>query len=107
MSGTNKNHQKIFNDLIQLKFPQGELKAKFANIQHLITLIGQNDNYAQVLNSFEGLEADDVSMLNAEELREDFVQQLIEQLAEFNIHLQASDRGKIGDRPIVPISQAA
>jgi hypothetical protein len=95
MSNTNnKNRQKAFNDLIQLQFPQGELKAKFANIQHLITLIGENDNYAQVLKSFEGIEAEDVSITNAQELRKDFIQQLIGQLAEFNIHLQASNSDK-------------
>jgi hypothetical protein len=107
-NANNKNRQKIFNDLIQLQFPQGELKAKFANIEHLITLIGENDNYAKVLTSFEDIEVDDVSILNAQELRKDFVQQLIGQLAEFNIHLQASNNDKIIDRPLsLPKSQMA
>jgi hypothetical protein len=107
-NANNKNRQKVFNDLIQLQFPQAELKVIFANIQHLITLIGENDNYTQVLKSFEGIDADDVSITNAQELRKDFVQQLIGQLAEFNIHLQPANTDKTSDKTIVfPVSQVA
>ena len=108
MSDNIKNRQKAFNNLISIKLSQEELKAKFANLQHLITLIGENDNYVNVLKSFEGIEADDVSITNAQELRNDFVQQLIEQLAEFKIHLQPCSADKISNKThTLPISEVA
>jgi hypothetical protein len=108
MSDNIKNRQKTFNNLVSVKLSQEELKVKFANIQHLITLIGENDNYVDVLKSFDGIEADDVSITNAQELRHDFVQQLIEQLGEFNIHLQPSNMDTLSEKTIVlPVSQAA
>jgi hypothetical protein len=89
------------------EFSTEEIKGTITQIQHLITLIGENDNYADVLKSFDGIEADDVSISNVQELRNDFVQQLIEQLAEFKIHLQPSNNDKISDKITnFPISQA-
>jgi hypothetical protein len=108
MSDNIKNRQKAFNNLVSVKLSQEELKVKFANIQHLITLIGENDNYVDVLKSFDGIEADDVSITNAQELRNDFVQQLIEQLGEFKIHLLPSNVDKLSEKTIIlPVSQAA
>jgi hypothetical protein len=104
MSDNIKNRQKSFSNLIALKFSKEELKAKFTNIQHLITLIGENDNYAHVLKTFEGIEADDVSITNAQALRNDFVKQLIEQLSEFNIHLQPTNSEIIRDRAVSQVA---
>ena len=108
MSDNIKNRQKAFNNLISIKLSQEELKAKFANLQHLITLIGENDNYVHVLKSCDGIESDDVSITNAQELRHDFVQQLIGQLAEFKIYLQPSNVDKLSNKTRTSsISEAA
>lgn len=97
--------QESFNNLVALKYSDEELKAKFFNIQHIITLIGENDNYTRLLASFEGVDDDDMSISNAKELRADFVKQLTEQLAEFGIYLQPaySDK-KMDKKRILPVA---
>ena len=98
--------QESFNNLIALKYSDEELKAKFSNIQNIITLIGENDNYTRLLASFEGVDDnDDPSISNARELRANFVKQLTEQLAEFGINLQPtySDK-KMDKKRILPVA---
>ncbi len=100
--------QESFNNLIALKYSDEELKAKFSNVQHIITLIGENDNYTRLLASFEGVDEDDISLSNAKELRADFVKQLTEQLGEFGIYLQPIySEKRIDKKLILPVSQAA
>jgi hypothetical protein len=105
MHDTIEIRQNDFSNLIALKFSPEELNNKFSHIQQIITLIGENDNYARLLASFGD---DDGSISNAKEIRADFVKQLIEQLADFDIYLQAAHSENIHERTrILPVSQAA
>jgi hypothetical protein len=97
-----------FNNLIALKFSPEELNAKFLGIQQIITLIGENDNYTQLIQSFDGIDEDDMSIDNARELRTDFLKQLIEQLSDFGIHLQPIPIEKLAEKKrTLSVSQAA
>jgi hypothetical protein len=81
------------------------LKNKFSNIQHIITLIGENDNYVRLLSSFGD---DDGAIANAKEIRTDIVRQLVEQLAQFGISLEPVQSSNPHERTrILSVSQAA
>lgn len=97
--------QESFNNLIALKHSDEELRVKFSNIEHIITLIGENDNYTRLLASFEGVGDDDMAISNAKELRANFVKQLTELLSEFGIDLQPiyTDK-KMDKKRVLPVA---